>query len=183
MRKDLFASLTSKVAIGVAAVLLTAGTGGAVVFSNINESSSPTLPDKASDTAKKAVADAGADDDATNDDADNAANESATNNTPNDNSTDNHGAKVSAVATDKSLTCDGNHGKYVRQVAHDDSTTPTCPTTSVVKPDKSAEDHGAGVENESDKDATGADNDTDETTPGRQDADRRADQAGENGKG
>ena len=51
MRKDLFASLTSKVAIGVAAVLLTAGTGGAVVFSNINDDSTPPNSDKASDTA------------------------------------------------------------------------------------------------------------------------------------
>src|SRR5205807_5234447 len=95
MRKDLIASLTSKTAIGVAAVLLTAGTGRAVVFHNISDSSSPPHSDKASDTADDH---AGEDHPTTTTTAGGTVNQRVTTNANPNSNNDSHGDKVSAAA-------------------------------------------------------------------------------------
>jgi hypothetical protein len=114
MRKDLFASLTSKIAVGVVAVLLTAGTGGAVVFSNANHES-PGPNENANDHATENVND----DHESDDEGTNEA-ESESENEANENSTDNHGSDVRVAAhSDDDHGC-ANHGQYVASIARDD---------------------------------------------------------------
>jgi hypothetical protein len=134
MRKELFASLASKIAIGVAALALTAGTGGALMFSNASDSSRPD--DHASETGKEHASDhdATTDDDATTEDDETTTSDVEAS----ENTNDNHGADVSAVASDPTKVCDDNHGKYVSAVARGET---PCATTQTQSHGKSG-DHG-----------------------------------------
>src|SRR5688500_1328717 len=150
MRKDLLASLTSKIAVGVAAVLLTAGTGGAIVFSNANHES-PGPNENANEHATENVNDDHeSDDEATNDvESEDEANA---------NSEDNHGADVRVVAQDKDAECDGTHGWAVSAMArgiscsdiissHDAGATASDDASDSAESNgKSDEDHGKSGE-------------------------------------
>ena len=143
MRKDLLASLTSKIAVGVAAELLTAGTGGAVVFSNANhESPGPN------EIANERATENQNDDHESDDSEDEATNEVESEDAEsNENANNEHGKLVSEAAQDKELECDGNHGTYVSAVAR--GVTPCAETSSgatTESDDESAESNGKSDE-------------------------------------
>lgn len=143
MRKDRVASLTSKIAVGIAAVLLTAGTGGAVVFSNANHES-PGPNENANEHAVENHTDGhdeSGDDEATDavESEDVEANEHANND---------HGELVSEAARSDvtaSSNC-RNHGQMVSAVARDTECDDDAQGASAESHGKSDEDHGKSGE-------------------------------------
>ena len=138
MRKDLFASLTSKIAVGAAAVLLTAGTGGAVVFSNANHES-PGPNDNANVHADENV-----NDDHESDDQESGDDVTSEDAESNENANNEHGKLVSEAARSdvtSSSNC-RNHGEMVSAVARGVTCDDDEPGASPESNGKSDEDHG-----------------------------------------
>ena len=145
MRKDLFASLTSKIAVGVTAVLLTAGTGGAVVFSNANHES-PGPNESANEHAENVNDDHESGDESEDETTNEVETEDAESN---ENANNEHGKLVSEAARSdvtSSSNC-RNHGEMVSAVARG----VTCddddePGASAESNGESDEDHGKSGE-------------------------------------